>query len=93
MLYFGYTSCPDVCPLGGQLVRALRSLILQSERGCSPFVGVDPERDSRGVASYLGLFYRSVPFEGGGTCKHAPRCAQQFRLYYEQVDDHATDAL
>ena len=93
LLYFGYTSCPDVCPLAlANLVRALEILDPAERARVQPvFVSVDPERDRpEAVRSYLGLFATdSVQFEGfSGTPASTHRVVrEQFRLYYERVDD------
>ena len=47
LVYFGYTYCPDVCPL--DTVRNVDATVLLNERGYdmqSVFITVDPERDT-----------------------------------------------
>lgn len=48
LLFFGYTSCPDVCPLTlAQLAQAVKQLPAdQAERVQTLFVSVDPIRDT-----------------------------------------------
>lgn len=51
MLYFGFTSCPDVCPTTlGSLAKA-RTEWLESDASAEPYrvmmVSVDPERDTK----------------------------------------------
>jgi len=59
-VYFGYTSCPDVCPTTlSDLARALRNLAAAARRVDVAFVTVDPERDIPGVLEpYLASFVR-----------------------------------
>jgi protein SCO1/2 len=46
MLYFGYTNCPDICPLTmADMARALRSLGNKAKGVRVLFVSVDPRRD------------------------------------------------
>src|SRR5690349_12843358 len=46
-LFFGYTSCPDVCPTTlAELRQALDELGSQAEQVQVVFVTVDPERDT-----------------------------------------------
>lgn len=47
-LFFGYTNCPDVCPLHmANLAWAIRTLPVEARRGVSVvFVSTDPERDT-----------------------------------------------
>lgn len=60
LLFFGYTSCPDVCPT---TLQALARLARDPAGGIATgdtqvvFVSVDPERDTpQRVAAYLGGF-------------------------------------
>ena len=59
-LYFGYASCPDVCPTTlAQLAAALRELPDEQQQQIQPiFVSVDPGRDSvENLAEYANFFY------------------------------------
>lgn len=58
VVYFGYTTCPDVCPTTlGDLHRALARLGGDSQRVDVAFVTVDPDRDTPDVlAPYLAGF-------------------------------------
>lgn len=64
LLFFGFTECPDVCPITLQQLAAMRRLL--SERGSETlpdivFVSVDPERDSvEAVAEYAQAFGSGV---------------------------------
>ncbi len=58
LLYFGYTSCPDVCPTTlSNLAQALKRLGPKAESVRVLFVSVDPRRDSAEVlARYASAF-------------------------------------
>lgn len=58
LLYFGYTSCPDVCPTTLAMVRAaLADLGARGGNVHVLFVTVDPSRDTTTkLATYLGYF-------------------------------------
>lgn len=59
VLFFGYTYCPDVCPMSLAVVRqALAELEpAQRERVVPLMVSVDPERDTlERLAAYLAFF-------------------------------------
>ncbi len=60
VVYFGYTSCPDICPTTlSDIGRALRDLGVPARRVDVAMVTVDPERDSGEIiASYLDHFVR-----------------------------------
>jgi protein SCO1/2 len=59
LVYFGYTYCPDVCPLGLQrMSEAVKALGPNGERVVPIFVTVDPERDtSKVLAAYTSHFH------------------------------------
>jgi protein SCO1/2 len=59
LVYFGYTHCPDVCPLGLQtMAEALDALGPFGERVTPIFVTVDPARDTPQVmAGYVTFFH------------------------------------
>jgi len=61
VVYFGYTSCPDVCPTTlSDLRKALSALGEDARRVDVAFVSVDPSRDSAAVlVPYLQYFARS----------------------------------
>jgi protein SCO1 len=58
LLYFGYTHCPDVCPLTlGNLARVRRGLGSEASQLQVVFVTTDPERDTQQVLQdYLSKF-------------------------------------
>lgn len=58
LLYFGYTSCPDVCPTTlADIKGALQALGKRDEQVQVLFVSVDPERDSLDrLNAYLASF-------------------------------------
>jgi protein SCO1/2 len=58
MLFFGYTSCPDVCPTTmAELNQALEKLGAPADRVKVLFVTVDPERDTpERVQEYVDHF-------------------------------------
>ena len=57
-LFFGYTSCPDICPTTmGELNQALEKLGDRSDQVQVLFVTVDPERDTpQRVQQYVNHF-------------------------------------
>jgi protein SCO1/2 len=61
VLFFGYTFCPDVCPLTlSEMVQVRAKLGDRAERVRVVFVTVDPERDTRDrLRRYVGTFHPS----------------------------------
>ena len=58
LLFFGYTSCPDICPIHlAVLASAMRTTRTTTEQVQVVFVSVDPERDTpERIDEYLGTF-------------------------------------
>src|SRR5690606_21261429 len=60
LLVFGYTHCPDVCPVTLAQVRETRALLEQQSPAldvAAVFVSIDPERDTPDrVAAYVAAF-------------------------------------
>ncbi|MDB5478675.1 MAG: electron transporter SenC [Alphaproteobacteria bacterium] len=60
LLYFGFTHCPDVCPLGlNKIAEAYAALPQDVARQIQPlFITVDPERDTPAeLKPYIALFH------------------------------------
>jgi len=60
LLYFGFTQCPDVCPITLKVLADARAKLNERAPQALPqvvFVSVDPERDTpAAIAEYLGHF-------------------------------------
>ena len=62
-MFFGFTHCPDICPLTLQVMADTRRLMAAS--GTEPprmvFISVDPERDDpKTVAEYVQFFHPEI---------------------------------
>jgi protein SCO1/2 len=83
LLYFGYTSCPDLCPTTlSKLAQALKST---KDRGAGDvvlFVSVDPQRDSVGrLHAYTRAF--GPQFIGlRGTPQELTALSKRYRITY-----------
>ncbi|MET4605924.1 cytochrome oxidase Cu insertion factor (SCO1/SenC/PrrC family) [Bradyrhizobium sp. JR4.1] len=87
IVYFGYTSCPDVCPTDLMAItQALDALGPKAERVQPIFITIDPERDTEVLANYLKAFYPS--FIGlTGSSDTIRQVANSYKAYYRKVDD------
>jgi len=58
LVYFGYSNCPDVCPVSlGVIADAVERLGAKSARVAPIFITIDPERDTpRILKQYLAVF-------------------------------------
>ena len=87
VLYFGYTSCPDICPtISAALKAALGRLGDQQAQVQVVFVSVDHKRDTPAkVASYIHNF--SPDFVGlTGTKSEIDQVTREFGIYYQLND-------
>ncbi len=91
LMTFGYTFCPDVCPLTLQVVaEALDQLGDLSEQVRPLFVTVDPERDTLKVlASYVSAFHPRI-LGLTGTSEQIEQVAEAHFIEYERVDMDGT---
>lgn len=88
LMYFGYTFCPDVCPL--DTVRNAEAVdILEADgyRVLPTFVSVDPTRDTPEVMAAFtdNVHPRMLGLTGTQEQTHA--AASAYRVYYQNHDD------
>lgn len=86
VLYFGFASCPDVCPTDLlAMANAIRSLGADGEALQPVFVTLDPQRDTREVlGAYVAAFHpRFVALSG--TEEETRRVATSYKVAYEKV--------
>ena len=88
-LYFGYTRCPDVCPLTmATLGEAMRLLGEDGKRVQGVFVTVDPRHDKpRALTQYVRSFHEDFLALYGSKAETA-RTAGEFRV--EPGEHHST---
>ena len=85
LLYFGYTTCPDVCPTTlGDLRAAVQALGSDADKVQVLFVSVDPERDTVDrLQTYLGAF--DPAFVGlTGPVAEIEKIASRFGVYFQK---------
>lgn len=88
LLYFGYTSCPDICPTNLAIIAlALRKLDAEALDAVQVlFVSVDPERDTpERLADYVRYFHPSI-LGLTGSPQALANAAQQFGAAYQRAD-------
>lgn len=82
ILYFGYTFCPDVCPL--DMMRNGEATRLLAERGLDVtpvFVSVDPERDTPEVAGAFALTFADDAVGLSGSRDQVEAAMRAWRVY------------
>jgi protein SCO1 len=95
LVYFGYTFCPDVCPLALQSEKATLAALGEGAQVIQPvMISLDPKRDTpQNLATYVG----QAAFPKGligltGTEEQVDKAAKAFRVAYERQDDKGSAA-
>ncbi len=86
ILYFGFTHCPDVCPLGlNNITEALNALPEETVEKIQPvFITVDPLRDDvAALKNYVPLFHKKL-VGLTGTEKQIEAVKTSYRVYAQK---------
>ena len=86
LVYFGFTSCPDICPTDLQAIGlALDQLGKGAEQVQPIFVTIDPERDTpQLLADYVPMFHPRL-IGLSGDANSIRQAARAYRVYYAKV--------
>ncbi len=91
LLYFGYTFCPDVCPL--DVDRNAAAIDILEERGMSVtpvFISIDPDRDTPEVVGEFADVMHPKMIGLTGSPEQVKAASEAYRTYYkahEKTDD------
>lgn len=90
LVYFGYTFCPDVCPLDN--MRNVEAIEVLEERGTivqPVFISIDPERDTPEVMKEFTDIMHPRMLGLTGTLAQTKAASQAYRTYFkkQQGDD------
>ena len=99
LIYFGYTFCPDVCPL--DVDRNASAVEILEERGTmvTPiFISIDPARDTPDVVGEFAEVMHPRMIGLTGSAEQVKAASQAYRTYYkaqpavddEYLVDHST---
>jgi protein SCO1/2 len=99
LIYFGYTFCPDVCPLDN--ARNAEALTLLQERGYDAqavFISIDPERDSPQVMAEFTEIMHPDMIGLTGSLEQVKAASQAYKTYFRKQEgdpeyyliDHST---
>ncbi|WP_291993124.1 SCO family protein [Candidatus Accumulibacter sp. ACC003] len=91
LIYFGYTSCPDVCPTSLALVAQALSGLTEAEakRVRAIFISLDPERDSTAVLREYAPFFHPAIVGLSGTPEEIATLAKQYGVSYRKQPANA----
>lgn len=85
IIYFGYTSCPDVCPTTLSMIsEALNKLPKeQAKKFQLIFISVDPGRDRlKGLKEYVNYFYKGSVGLTSTNKKYLKQISSNYGAYY-----------
>ena len=93
VLFFGFTHCPDVCPVGLQKISSVIKSLPEQLQGKIKvlFITVDPQRDTASVMKeYLKSF--ELPIIGlTGTPEQIADVTKRYAIYSEKIATTAHD--
>ena len=86
LVFFGFTNCPDVCPLTLQKIADTLALAPELTKKLTPvFISVDPERDApakmKAYAAYFSPEIRAL----SGTPEQTAAAIAAFKVYAKKV--------
>ncbi len=88
LVYFGFASCPDVCPTSLGVMKAAMATLDESEQAAvrGLFISIDPERDTpQKVEQYAQYFHPN--FHGlSGKPEAVAHVAKQYGVSYRKVE-------
>ncbi|MBX3593646.1 SCO family protein [Sphingomonas sp.] len=89
IMYFGYTFCPDVCPVDMQNIGAGMKLLEKSDPAIAAkivpvFVTVDPARDTPAVVKQFATAFYPRAIGLTGTERQVADAAAAYRVYYKK---------
>ncbi len=92
LVYFGYTSCPDICPIGlHKISQALDALGEDAVGVRSLFITMDPERDTvEAMADYVGQFHPDL-IGLTGSPEQVKVAAKSYRVYYAKAHPEGSE--
>ena len=91
LVYFGFTFCPDVCPMQLEVVsRALDIAKISPDWLTTLFITLDPERDRpEDMAIYTDNFHKNI-IGLTGSLDQIQQAAKAYKVYFQKVSDPET---
>lgn len=89
LIYFGYTYCPDVCPMSLQAAKAALAALPEATRPVPIMISLDPERDP---PEALKQYVESPAFPPGlkgltGSVAEVDAVTKAFKVYHAKQDE------
>jgi protein SCO1/2 len=92
LIYFGYTFCPDVCPLdNARNVEAIDILESRGKTVTPVFISVDPKRDTPAVVGDFAANLHERMIGLTGTEEQVKAASKTYKTYFMAHDDEGDD--
>lgn len=90
LLYFGFTQCPNVCPVGLAFLATMHGKLSPAEQAQTQvvFISVDPERDTPEILHDYVPFFDPSFIGLTGSNEEIAQVAKDYGVFYEK---HALD--
>jgi protein SCO1/2 len=89
---FGFTFCPDICPLGlSRIAEVMDALGPDAKRVQPVFISVDPARDTPAVLKDYVRHFSDDVVGLTGTPEEVAAAARAYRVYFKAAGDPAKD--
>ena len=87
LIYFGYTFCPDVCPVDVEIMAQAVDILAEQGIEVTPvFITVDPERDTpEALADYAEAMHPEM-VALTGTPDEIKAAADAYKVFYQKVE-------
>lgn len=88
LVFFGFTHCPDICPLGlANIAQVMDQLGPDAAHVAPVFISIDPDRDTPADAADFAAQFDAGITGLSGTPEQIADAASNFGVYYEKIED------
>ena len=92
LIYFGYTFCPDVCPLDSARNSEVVDLLADAGFAATPiFISIDPKRDTPEVIAEFSKWLHPKMIGLTGSPEQVKAASKAYRTYYKAHDNGDDD--
>ena len=90
LVFFGFTNCPDICPMTLAEIAAVMDGLGENASRIQPlFITIDPERDTpEALADFVPRFDAGI-IGLTGTPEQIGQTADSFHIYYDKIEEAA----
>jgi len=88
IMFFGFTSCSDVCPTGLSKIASVINLLQEDYHGkvAGIFITVDPGRDTPEITSKYASFFHDQIIGVSGSIEEIAEVARNYYILYQPVE-------